>query len=354
MTIFNKIRVALVTGILLVSTLAAWNHVDDGSEPSLSLVPEKVRTQDWPNANIDSVALWRGEGNRNWLFVTGKTSNLVYVCDAITGERVHTIGSEEVDDASLSRPNGVLAVDDVLYVVERDNTRVQVFSLPTLHSIGTFGEGDLKYPYGITVRDRESHHEVFITDNYDALDAEGNPVPLDGRIKQFEIKFAGDHLTATLKKSFGPREGSDTLVEVETLLADPTSERLLVCDEVNLWVEVYNSDGVSTGERIGEGTIEFEPEGMIFVEKTTLHPDGVLVVTDQGREQTILRIYSPDGKKYLGAFSGEPNLANTDGICFFPGSFGPFEKGALFCVHDDLRVQGYSWGDVEKGFSKSE
>ncbi|MCA9443599.1 MAG: hypothetical protein KC964_22555 [Candidatus Omnitrophica bacterium] len=347
-------RLALVGG-LIVLILAGCNGTPlGGLSDSTILVPERMRTPDWPGAEIDSVAVWRGDEDRNWIFVTGKTSNLVYVCDAVSGETLQTIGSGEIDDATLRRPNGILVVDDLLYVVERDNQRVQVFSLPELKSVGTFGKDRLIYPYGIAARSLPSHHEVFITDNFDAFDDQGNPVSLDGRIKKFRVTASEGIVHATHELSFGAEAGTDQLIEVESILADPTSDRLYVCDEPGNVVRVYDSSGKDLKETIGEGTIRYEPEGMVFIENTELNPEGVLVITDQGEDQTILRIFSPDGKEYLGSFTGDPVLANTDGICFIPESFGPFVKGALFCVHDDLRVQGYSWGDVEKGLTAKE
>ncbi|MCA9430063.1 MAG: hypothetical protein KC940_06130, partial [Candidatus Omnitrophica bacterium] len=79
-------RLSLAGG-LIVLILAGCNGTPLGERSdSTILVPERMRTPDWPGAEIDSVAVWRGDEDRNWIFVTGKTSNLVYVCDAVSGE----------------------------------------------------------------------------------------------------------------------------------------------------------------------------------------------------------------------------------------------------------------------------
>ncbi|MCA9416574.1 MAG: hypothetical protein KC917_09895, partial [Candidatus Omnitrophica bacterium] len=71
-------------GGLIVLILTGCNGMPlGGLSDSTILVPERMRTPDWPGAEIDSVAVWRGDEDRNWIFVTGKTSNLVYACDAV-------------------------------------------------------------------------------------------------------------------------------------------------------------------------------------------------------------------------------------------------------------------------------
>ena len=51
----------------------------------------------------------------------------------------------------LERPNGIAVVDDLAFVVERDNHRIQAFTLPDFTSVGTFGASVLRLPYGLVV-----------------------------------------------------------------------------------------------------------------------------------------------------------------------------------------------------------
>ena len=79
------------------------------------------------------------------------------------------------DPGSFDRPNGVAVVDDLVFVVERDNGRVQVLRLPGMESVATFGDDVLVRPYGITLFAAGNHltadsagaaYRVFVTDDY--------------------------------------------------------------------------------------------------------------------------------------------------------------------------------------------
>lgn len=345
---------AAVGGVLFLASL--WVGVgEDAAQPvkGLPSVEEKVRTPDWHGAEIDSAAIWEAPDGKVLLFASGKTSNEVLVCNAATGELLDRIGQRPGEPNPLSRPNGLAVEDDYLFVVERDNRRVQVYSLPGFESLGVFGQNELWYPYGIDLYRNGDAYEVYVTDNYGVDSEVGQGAPLDLRVKHFRVSLPDGKIAVTLEESFGAVEGPGVLNEVETLLVDAEADRVYLCDEAALSVKIYQLDGSFSGTIFGEGAIEFEPEGMILVEETPLHPDGVLVVTDQGEDLTVFRIFSRGAGEFLGSFTGAPELANTDGICFLHGSFGPFERGGLFAVHADFRVQGYSWADVEALFKKN-
>ncbi len=101
--------------------------------------------------NIDSPAVWHGPNGEHWLLSTAKTTDVLVVNDAATGKELRRVGGPGTGPGKLERPNGILVIDDLAMVVERDNHRVQVFQLPSFKSIGIFGDALLKKPYGIAV-----------------------------------------------------------------------------------------------------------------------------------------------------------------------------------------------------------
>jgi hypothetical protein len=71
---------------------------------------------------------------------------------------------------------------DLVFVVERDNHRVQVFELPDFRPLGHFGTDELVKPYGLWVEGRAAG-TVFVTDNHDLGPERG----LDQRLHRFRV-----------------------------------------------------------------------------------------------------------------------------------------------------------------------
>ena len=326
----------------------------------VSSLPEVFRTPDFPLEEIDSLAVWRdGEGGA-LLYITAKKTDEIQVCDAVTGALKTTFGGSGKAPGKLARPNGIAVIEDLLFVVERDNHRVQVFEIPSHKPLLTFGEKDLELPYGLTVFATGETLDLYVTDNYpvpslgpgdgDRSLGGASPYPpasrkkLNQRVKHYEVVRKGSQLTVNLRRAFGDTTPEGALHVVESILADPSQDNLFICDEITRTVKIYSLDGRFKGKSIGGGMIQADPEGLALIEQVDAPSGGYLIMTDQGPTRTLFHLFSRDGEEYYGAYTGNPVLANTDGIVFSPGDLGPFKGGALYAVHDDLRVQGYSWG----------
>jgi 3-phytase len=320
----------------------------------IATVAEAARTPDFPGADVDSAAVWRDGKGGAWLLITAKEGNCVYVCDAITGKRIKVVGATGDGPGQMRRPNGIAVVGDWMFVVERDNRRVQVFSLPACESLLTFGQEDLRKPYGIAAFAPEKGRvELYITDDYDvrpdpASDLTGALPQLGERVRRYRlIAREGQPLQARLVGTFGETtDPAGALGKVETILADPANERLYICDELTKSAKIYNLAGEFLKASVGDGAIIDDPEGLAIDTSPGLPGGGVLVMTDQGPEQTRWRIFALDGLRLLGSVTGDPNLANTDGVALTVGDLGPLRGGALYACHDDLRFQCYAWADV--------
>jgi hypothetical protein len=98
--------------------------------------------------------------------------------------------------ASSSVPNGIAVQGDYLFVVERDNHRVQLLSLPDFKTIGTFGEKELRSPYGIWLTEKEPGElDVYITDSF-MYGKKFDVVPpfdeLNQRVRRYRVVFDQD------------------------------------------------------------------------------------------------------------------------------------------------------------------
>ncbi|HET6616468.1 MAG TPA: phytase, partial [Gemmatimonadota bacterium] len=96
--------------------------------------------------DVDSPAIWHGPAGQHWILTTAKATDVVLVNDAATGEAIRRLGGTGSGPGQLDRPNGIAVVGNTLFVVERDNARLQAFSLPELASLGTFGQAELRRP----------------------------------------------------------------------------------------------------------------------------------------------------------------------------------------------------------------
>jgi len=337
---------------------------------ALPSIPEVWRSADYrkEKAELDSMALWRSpDGADAWLFVTGKKSHTVEIIDGHTGRHLRTLGKKGSGQGEFRRPNGIAVADDLLFVVERGNRRLQVFRLPSLDPVLQFGEELLINPYGLTVfRDPQvtasAAYHVYITDQQEfdpkalhlAAVMQG---AMAQRVKHLVVSENGTALTVEHRSTFGDIDGPGALFEVETIMADPEEKTLWICDEKSKAIRIYDLDGKFTGRSVGEGIIVGDPEGLALYRDASLPEGGVWVLSDQRDEVTVLRLFSRRSGHLLVSALGrsaapgvdDPVLAMTDGLWLAQESLGTsFHQGALFCAHLDKQVSAYSFGDLLK------
>ena len=101
-------------------------------------VMEEDAVSEWDdNDNIDSPAFFK-EGDKEYIIATSKHKDFLQIYDANDLSKVKKLGKEE--GYEFSRPNGIWVIDDLALVVERDNQRVQVLTVPDFKSVGFIGE----------------------------------------------------------------------------------------------------------------------------------------------------------------------------------------------------------------------
>src|SRR5690606_22430930 len=124
---------------------------------------------------------------------TGKASHRLTVFDAATGEVLRTVGGRGQAPGQFLRPNGVAVFGDHAFVTERDNRRVQVLRLPDFEPAGTFGEHELRSPYGLWLHETgPGELEVFVTDSFmygERYDVVPPAHELDQRVRRYRIAF---------------------------------------------------------------------------------------------------------------------------------------------------------------------
>ncbi len=311
------------------------------------VITETFQTERDEPANIDSPTVWHGPDGEHWLIATAKEGNGLYIADATNGEHLRIYGSTGVDTGQFKRPNGITVFEDYLFVIERDNRRIQIVELPELKSLGFIAEDQLMKPYGVYIyTDETDSNHIFISDNYETADGRiPDPGALDYRLHHFTFEITSDSISHKLVDRYGATEGEGVLYVVESIYGDPANNVLLVAEEdtTQSCVKVYDLEGQFTGRIFGEGIFRHQVEGIALYEGS--NGSGYWIITDQSHKENVFHVFTRREFMHVGSFSG-PNTTNTDGVWLTQESFGPFEHGAFYAVHDDGNVSAFDWGQI--------
>ena len=345
---------SLLTGLLasLLAACAAPGPQRADTSAGLRLV-ERYTTTPSPADNIDSVATWRAPDGGHWLFASAKDVDNLVVFDADTGQNLRRVGGPGTAPGQFERPNGIAVIDDLLLVVERDNHRVQVLSLPDFRPLAIFGASELRVPYGLWIdRKGEGEFDVYVTDSYQKAD--GRPPPLEQlseRVKLYRMRRAGAAVTVDYTRSFGDTSASGALRWVESIYGDPPHGRLLIAEEfleTGSTLRVYDMGGQYLGIDLDPSHFDGQAEGIALWGC----PDGsgYWVATDQRDDGNRFQVFDRVSLKHLGSFSGR-NTSNTDGIHLSMQASPAFPSGVFYAVHDDQAVSAFDWGEIAQGLS---
>jgi 3-phytase len=345
-------RIATVAGVVAFTTAGcgvagSQRDADSPRVVAAKAVVEEVFITPFDTIdNVDSPAIYHA-GDTHWVLASAKTTNAVLVYDATMGALMRRVGTSGSAGGQLRRPNGVAVVDSLLFVVERDNARVQVFQLPGFAPLGTFGSPELRKPYGIAwYNDGPASWVVFVTDNYETPD-EGIPPDreLGARVKQYAIGLREGRLTSRLTRAFGDTNPEGALRTVESIAVDLQLGRLLVAEEteVDSHIKVYDLEGRFTGRIVGRGLFPQQAEGIALW--TCPDSSGYVIATDQGESINNFHAFDRLTLEHVGSWTGKQTRL-TDGIALTQAAFGRFPSGALYASHLDASVTAQSWADV--------
>jgi len=316
-------------------------------------VAETFVTAETPKDNIDSPASWASSDGKVWLFATAKEGRGLVLYDGDTGATLRGVGTEGSRPGQFKRPNGVSVHGDHVFVVERDNQRVQVLALPSLATVATFGEKELRKPYGLWVREHASGElEVLVTDAYMAgEDANGDEIPpplpeLARRVQRYLVHIEGDAVSAVNAGAFGDITEAGAIRVPESVWGDPAHDRLLISEEdlkTGTAVREYSLAGEFRGRSIGLGRFKAQAEGLALW--ACADGSGYWLATDQYKDRSLFHVYDRKSLEPLGAFAGK-TVANTDGVWLHQAPTARFPKGVFYAVHDDKAVGAFDWREV--------
>lgn len=348
---FGPLAALLIT--LHLSSCAAPRHgpaPSDAPPITPTVIAEAYVSIENPGEELDSLATWRHPDGTTWLIATAKSSHRLVVFDAGNGTRLRDVGAKGSEPGQFRRPNGIAVHGDLLFVAERDNHRIQVLSLPTFRSLGSFGQPALRSPYGLWLNPlADGAIEVYVTDNFmdgERFDVVPPLAQLDQRVRRYRVRIGDDGaLRAEDAGHFGETGDRNALRIVESIAGDPAHGRLLIADEYQpqSTLREYTLAGRATGRRLPDDTFAFEAEGVALW--ACRNDRGYWVSVDQLSPLTVFHFFDRRTLARVGSFTGR-TVAATDGIALRPVPSAAFPKGALFAVHDDTAVAAFDLGQV--------
>ena len=238
-----------------------------------------------------------------------------------------------------------------MLIVERDNHRVQLFTIPDFKHIGYIGQNELLKPYGLSVYKTGDEYTLFVTDDYQSdEDAVPDTKILDKRVKQYSFKVKGDKIESKYVRYIGETSGDCCLYTVESIYADLDNNILLIADESNLKknIKVYDLEKGTFIKNIGSGLFKYQAEGIALYDCG--NGTGFWFTTDQDKGNNTVHVFDRKSLDYKTSFKTKVTQ-NTDGVWLTQQLVGDQKGGQYIMVNDDGGVSTFS---LDKLFSKLE
>lgn len=303
-----------------------------------------------PEDNIDSPASWVGPDGQRLVIATAKSSHRLMLYRGDSGEPMGTVGERGTGPGQLDRPNGIFVMDDLVAVVERDNRRVQVLALPGFEPLGSFGESELRKPYGLWLRRSGEGYEVKVSDAYMDPSDEDLVPPLDQlgqRFQRYHFARSESGIEARHLGSFGATDPAGAIRIPESLWGDETHGRLLISEEDvedGTRIKLYSLANFSyAGSDLGAGLFRAQSEGIALY--ACEDGSGHWIATDQFKDRSLFHVFDRISLEHRGAFTGEVTR-NTDGIWLDQTPSERFPQGVFYGVHDDQGVAAFDWSEI--------
>jgi 3-phytase len=227
---------------------------------------------------------------------------------------------------------------------------VQVLSLPGFTPLATFGEGELRSPYGLWLHEPEGGRiELWVTDSFmdgDDYDVVPPLETLSARIKRFSVLIDGDAVSARFDGASGDTSEAGALRVVESIAGDVANNRLLVAEEdvpTGTGYRVYGFDGGYAGRDIGVGAFGAQAEGVTL----WACPDGsgYWIAADQFIDATLFHVYDRQTLEAKGRFAGR-NTGMTDGVWLSQAPSTRFPAGVFYASNRDESLSAFDWRDL--------
>ncbi|MBI3753280.1 MAG: 6-bladed beta-propeller [Deltaproteobacteria bacterium] len=241
------------------------------------------------------------------------------------GSFITLLGSKGAGRAQFKDPQMVTLSNDLCYIVDRGNNRVQVFSLAREEGASSFQP----FPPA-PLESRVSFHKTISASAADiAVGSKGNLFVLDKE----EAKVSIIDMDGNVAASFGSKGKKQGMFRDPSGLAIDENDNIYVSDTGNDRIQVFDSGGKYLfefgGSGSGDGKLD-SPEGIIYAK-------GKIWVADTGNNR--IESFSKDGI-YLGQFG---KSGAEDGMFNQPKDIAMNSRGEIYVADfGNGRVQLFS------------
>ncbi len=200
-----------------------------------------------PEENISSYVFWHGENSEHQAITLTEKSDALVVYDAKKGTVIRRFGRTGTEKGEFKRPCDIAIADNILFVLERGNHRVQVLEVPGLTTLGFIGTDRLKKPSSLAVYRVE--HGAFYLYIVDTVESKGKQIE---HVLRFSVGKAVTTIHNNYLQTFGYSPEGGFLNNVESIAVDPVNKNLLLTegDRAGKKIKVYTLDGEFTGKII--------------------------------------------------------------------------------------------------------
>ena len=311
------LKFCIISSLFFIIGCNSKSHIITLDNPMFTTEPVS-------DAGMDSIGFLM---RKHVIVVTVKDKNELHVYGAMNGKFKKSIKREN------AYPNGITTINDqFVLVTERDNKQVAVFN-SSMDFLGTFGNDELRSPYGITYYKQENNsYKVLVTDSYEYNN------PREDRILSWDFIIENGEFSVGSATALG----SPTLYQVESIQADKHYQTLLVAEEMKEHHKVLALDLI-TGEVIKEDLGNFDrgndPEGIALV--VNKDNSGYWICTEQSKTDNRFHLYDRKTLEYMTTMYLD-NVSYTDGIAtaYMHG------KWFLYAVDNDARVVSFELPEI--------
>ena len=303
----------------------------------------------WMSAGVEGaefagLAAWRGANTQTLLIVTARGKSQLVALDAVTGARVRAAGIEGSKPGQLLAPGGIALWSDVALVADRDNQRIQAFSLPFLKPMGVISDSVvLVAPLGLAVAAGDSGRaDLFVTnDMHLNTNEESHGDAFRRRVLHFRLTRRAGVVTGLLEKFFGDTAKGGLLLTIDAIAIDKDNESLLVADLAARDLNIYTFDG-SFEDEFGHEQLTGSPGGLALY--ACDKEAGYWIATESHRTRNRFHLFERASYKYRGAFA-LAGVVETEGIALLPGKVGPMQ-GAFYATNGGTNIAAVSFAAV--------
>lgn len=283
---------------------------------------------DGAGKNIDSPAFWTAPNpEKSLLLITGKENNLVEIWQ-------YPFEENELNPLQTSTEVNGIAVDqanDLLYLSLSGSREVEVYSLPGLTPIATFGQGIIGQGENnlALFQPAEGLTSIYVTDN-------NNVYYFD---EEYELLGQFMYLD---------------VLSIETVAVDNFHEIIYVPEELGAFgsegVHAYYPDGrpfyKNGTNRFGAGHFGGDEEGITIYcrldENGSDTGEGFIIVADQMADITDFEFFDRETWEHVGVLT-IGTVKNTDGIASSQVSYPGYPMGIFAAVDNDSSTVIVGW-----------